>query len=437
MESLHQMMDELLSHAKDPALLAAREFLRDPPTLRSLGRDRGVSGEAVRRSVARDGSLLRSLLSKDRFRAVRQAAEQIRAEFGLVVPVESDVVQRRVRWHGAKRFEVVRWIAGYLYDGDRLVRGRGARADLKKAVDGVVKDEWLMRAEDLVDALAEVVRPEVVLSLLVESGAWREIGQGWLVRWDGRIEAKAERVLRLVGRPMTPAELVEAIGYGSDRTLKCQRGPALVRIDKQFRLALPEWGYEKYEGIANTVIRRVERGGGVASRAAIIAEFTSRFGVAESSIITYLGLSIFDVVGDCVRFATTPIFTPGPPSTVAGAVHTQSGWAERRVVTEDNLRGYSFTADADLAWANGIRPHDSLLVPLNGSPSHTVSVIWRTTNPAGYVEVGRARKWLVEHGVGPGAEILLCLTPQGVTMLVEEHEAAAPASSMCSEDQAA
>ena len=90
-------------------------------------------------------------------------------------------------------------------------------------------------------------------------------------------------------------------------------------------------------------------------------------------------------------------------------------------MTEENLRGYSFKGNAHIAWANGIRPNDSLLVPLNGSSSQQVSVIWRTTNPAGNVEVGRARKWLVARGIGPGGEILLCMTPNGVTMRGAEH----------------
>ena len=419
--SLDQLTGELLSLAGDPDLLVARELQRDRPTLARLGRERGISAEAVRRRVVRDTSLVRDRLASDRFRAVRWAAELLRADLGLVALVEGDAVARWVRRLGASRFEFMRWIAGYVYCGELLMHGPGARADLQRAIDEAVDGRWLIRAEDLTSALAGIMNPEVLLSFMIGTGAWRDIGEGWLVRWDGRLEEKAERVLHLVGRPMTPAELVEAIGHGSVTSIKNHRNPAMARIDKHFRIALREWGHEEYHGIANQIIKRIESGGGVASRTSIIEEFTGSFGVSETSVRTYLGLSIFDVVGDTVRFSRSPVFTPKPPATIAGAVRTRKGWGELLVVTEENLRGYSFKGNAHIAWANGIRPNDSLLVPLNGSSSQQVSVIWRTTNPAGNVEVGRARKWLVERGAVPGAEMVLCATPDGVALCEAEY----------------
>lgn len=427
---LAQLTEELLSMATDPDLLVARELRRDRPTLDWLGQERGVTAEAVRRRVVRDASLIRDRLASDHFMAVRWAAGLLAADLGLVAPVDGDVVQRWARRLGIDLFEFLRWIAGYVYSRESLLRGRGARAELQRAIDGAVGNRWLIEAEDLTGALAGIAGPEALFAFMTGTGAWRDIGDGWLVRWDGRLDEKAERVLHLTGRPMTPAELVEAIGHGSVSSMKNQRNPEMVRIDKHYRIALRQWGHEKYEGIANQIIRRIERAG-IVSRAAIIEEFTDRFGVSESSVRTYLGLPIFEVVGDAVRFARTPVFTPSPPATVAGASRTRAGWCERLVVTEENLRGYSFRGNPHIAWANGIRPNDSLRVPLNGSLSHRVSVIWRTTNPAGYVEVGRARKWLMERGIGTGTEILLCTTPNGVTIrpaghVIERMESGAP-----------
>ena len=221
-------------------------------------------------------------------------------------------------------------------------RGHNPAADIDQALDDAAGDEWLINVEDLCNDLPAPVLPEAVLALLMESGVWRDIGEGWLVRWDGPIQAKAERVLALVGRPMTPAELVEAIGYGSEGTLK-NKPRSLVRVDKQFHLALPEWGHEEYEGITTEIKQRIERGGGVASRAAMVEEFTVNFRVSASSVLTYLNLPIFDVDDDAVRLANALRFTPQPPSTVAGAVRTQHGWGGRLIVTEDITKGYSFT----------------------------------------------------------------------------------------------
>ena len=419
--SLSQLTGELLSLVAHPDLWAARELRRDRPTLARLGRERGISAEAVRMRVVRDTSLVRDRLASDRFRIIGWTAGLLRADLGQVALVEGDTVQRWVRRLGASQFEFMRWIAGYVHSGDLLLGDHGTRAGLQSIIDDAVGSRWVLKLEDLTDAVAGIRDPDALLAFMVGTGAWRDIGEGWLVRWDGRLEVKAERVLRLVGRPMTPAELVEAIGNGSVTSIKNLRNPEMVRIDKHFRIALREWGHEKYEGIANQIIKRIERGGGVASRASIIEDFITDFGVSESSVKTYLALPIFDIDGDSVRFTRVPAFTPKPPATIAGAVRTRAGWWERLAVREENLRGYSFKGNRHIAWANGIRPNDSLLVPLNGSPSQRVSVIWRTTNPAGKVEVGRARKWLVERGIGPGAEILLCMAANGVTMYAAEH----------------
>ena len=418
---LGELIEALMSQAKDPELLVARECSRVQPTLAVLGREWGVSRERVRQKVADDALLLRGLLASNRYRAVRWAAKRLEAELGLAIPAGNNVVQPWSDRLGERRFQILRWIACYGYEDDWLVRGRSARSDLAQALDDAIGNEWLVQSEDLMDALAILARPEAVNVSLLGSGTWRDIGAGWLVRWDGPIHVKAERVLQLVGRPMTPAELMEAIGYGSERSLKSQRGN-LVRIDKRFRLALPEWGFEEYEGIVTEIKQRIERGAGVASRSAMIDEFTTSFGLRVSSVTTYLNLPMFDVSGDSVRFADAPNFSPRSPSTVSGAVRTPEGWGERLVVTEHTIKGYSFQVNPHIAWANGIRPADSLMVPVNGSPSHAASVIWRTTNLAGNVDVGRVREWLAERGIGPGAELLVCPNPDSVRIYVGEEE---------------
>ena len=418
---LRELIEAMLSQAKDPELLFARECSRVQPTLAALGREWGVSRERVRQKVADDALLLRGLLTSNRFRAIRWAAKRLAAELGLAIPAESNVVKPWIDRLGERRFDILRWIACYGYEDGWLVRSRSARADLAQALDDAVGNEWLVRSQDLMGALASLVRPEAVNVSLLESGAWRDIGAGWLVRWDGPIHVKAERVLQLVGRPMTPADLIEAIGYGSESSLKNQRG-TLVRIDKRFRMALPEWGFEEYEGIVTEIKQRIERGAGVASRSAMINEFTTSFGLRVSSVTTYLNLPIFDVTGDLVRFADAPNFSPRSPSTVSGAVRTPEGWGERLVVTEHTIKGYSFQVNPHIAWANGIRPADSLMVPVNGSRSHAASVIWRTANLAGNVDVGRVREWLAERGIGPGAELLVCPNPDSVRIYVGDEE---------------
>ena len=119
--SLGELIDELLSEAKDPRLLLARECSRTRPTLETLGQERGVTRERVRQIVAGDVKSVRGLLASERFRAVQWAAEQLRAGLGLVIPSESDAVGRWKARLGERRFEILgelhRWSRQIGHDG--------------------------------------------------------------------------------------------------------------------------------------------------------------------------------------------------------------------------------------------------------------------------------------------------------------------------------
>ena len=419
---LGELIEALLSTAKDPELLIARECTRVRPTLEALGKERGVTRERIRQKVRDDARLVHGLLESDRFRAVRWAAKRLEAEFGLVIIAEGNVVKPWVERLGERRFEMLRWVAGYLYDSEWLVRGRSARSDVEKVLNDAIGDGWLVRVDELFNAFANHVHPEAACIFLLESGKWRDIGDDWLVRWDGPLQVKAERVLRLVGEPMTPAELVEAIGHGSEGSIKNQRGTTLVRIDKQFRLALPEWGYEEYEGITTEIDQRIERGGGVASISAIMTEFVNDFGVSESSVRMYLESGPYIVLGDEVRHLVDRGYTPSSVLGRQHAVRVGDDWGQRFAVLDHHLKGYSFSLDRDIAAHNGLQPDDSLRVPAvyNDAVVGEASLIWRLTNLQGTVDVGRLSSVLTELNIEAGDEIVIVPTRESCTVLRAE-----------------
>lgn len=424
--SLEAMLDRLLSEAQDPELFIARECVREAPTLKALAQVRGVTRERVRQKVARDAERVRRCLDSNDYLSVQWAVQRFQDEVGRLASVDSQSVERWRDRSGPRHFEVLRWLAGYLYDGEWLLSSKDAFVRFQAELDRLTGDEWLISVDALEERLYPVSETVSAVRFLVESGRWRDIGEGWLVRWDGPIQAKAERVLRLTCTPMTPEELLSAIGHGSVGSIKNQRGDRLIRVDKHSRLGLPEWGLEEYEGIVQEIRQRIDRGGGIASVGAIIEEFTRDFGVSVSSIEAYLALPMFNVMGDSVRFGDDSEFTPRSPSATPNAVKTSAGWGERQVVSEAAMRGYSFSLNPHIAWANGLRPGIEIVVPVNGSNTHQASVIWRTTGITGKVDVGRVREWLVDHGVAAGTELLICPTPEDVTVFVghEQIEAA-------------
>ena len=411
---LADLIDELLAEASDPDLFAARDCSRNRAPLKELGKIRRMSGEAVRQRVAKDIERIRDALAKEQFKGVRQGAGWLIADFGLVIPADHDVVEQWKTGLGERRFEVLRWVAGYVYRENRLQRGADAWAKLLKIVNDVIGDEWLIKEQNVLDHIDGLVISDVAQSMLTGSGGWRDIGGGWLVKWDGDIWDKAERVLRLACRPMTPAELAEAIGHGSSRTIRNVRGTNLMRLDKAFRLVPRDWGMHEYKGIVAEITQRIELGGGIASKAAILDEVANQFSVKVSSVRANLALPIFNITGDSVRLADSFKFDPMPPSTVEGAVQTANGWAEVLTVTKDHMRGCSFSISPHIAWENGLRPSDNLLVAVNGSSEREASIIWNLTRLDGRVGIGQLRTWLEKHEVVLGNSVLLCPTPTGV-----------------------
>jgi hypothetical protein len=373
---------------------------------------------------------IRTMLDNQSYRVVRWAIDRFQTDTGLIAHSDSETIQHWKDRCGSQ-FETLRWLAGYTHQGTRLVRDEQAIDSLMSDIDGSIENEWLVSTDTLVERFAGICNPAFIVEFLSDSGRWRDIGEGWLVRWDGPLQAKAERVLKLTGVPMTPDELISAIGHGSAGALKNQRGDRLIRVDKHFRLALPEWGLEEYEGIVPEIRQRIERGGGVARKTAIIEEFTRSFGVSVTSVETYLSLPIFEVSGDEVRLGGDLTFVPRSPAVVSGAIETIFGWGERHVVSEASYKGYSFGMSAHVCWANGLRPGDDLLVPLTGSLL-CASVIWRTTNLSGTVDVGRVRQWLIGHRVSIGSEVLICPSRTSVTLLVGTDEIEAARSAFAS-----
>ena len=420
--SLTDLLEGLLGEAKHPGQLFDRECADNPPTLETLGQQRGVTRERIRQLVASDVLTVRAQLETARYRPVRWAVERFRAELGDVGRNTSEAVRAWQDRLGNRSFEFFRWLANYSHEDEWLVETSLTLPKVTRQLEGVVGDEWLVSSEALLHEQSIFLRREDVVAFLVATDRWRDIGDGWLVRWDGSIVDKAERVLRLTGEPKTAAELILLIGHGTEINLKNSYRSRLIRVDKHFRFAPADWGLEEYEGITIEIEQRIERGGGQASKTAIIDEFTRDFGVSVSSINTYLGLPIFEVAGDIVQLRDGVSFSPKPPSTISGSVRTSKGWGQRHVVTEDSLKGYSFSLSPHICWANGLKPKDDLIVPVNDSQSMEASLIWRITNLSGTVDVGRLRQWLEGEGGKLGSPVLICPTPDGVTVYLGDEE---------------
>lgn len=428
--SLGEQFSELRDACYRWEVFAARCLAWPAPTLETLGDRYGVTRERIRQIAQRDTEFIESELER-LAPGLAAARDRLRERFGVAVLVGGDEdrawkEQTRIPDHPQLEGELhslLLWLAGYeQHEGSWTIDpDHGTKA--AEAVASALGSSWLLSEHDLLET-------GLSRDVMMERPEWRDIGGGWFLRLDGGAKQKAERILALTLRPMTAQELATALDDGTtDRNLANQMSASDIfcRVDKHGSVALVEWGLEEYSGIAEEIRQRIERGDGQASVAAIIAEFTTTFGVSESSVRSYLNGALFNVDGDAVTLAADPgaAFNRRHPGTVKGSTLTDAGWGQTVTTTTQNLDGYSFVVNPHIAAANKLELGADLLVPLwidHEQASDEVSLIWRPTSLNG-VDVGRARRALLESGIEAGSELIIVPTPEGVHFFTDQPDA--------------
>ena len=188
-----------------------------------------------------------------------------------------------------------------------------------------------------------------------------------------------------------------------------------MRADK-YRWGFEEWVEDSYEGIFEEINQRIDDNGGVAPVSIIVRELPDRFGVSEASVRAYLSSDAFVIEDGLVRRAGDDEYTPKSPKSCTGAMQIEDKWGQRLRLYERHFVGYSLGVCFDIAYANGIRPDDDLVVPVNGD-GHESSVIWRRHSLTRTVDVGRVSQFLELAGYSDGDEIVVIPQRDSVEIL--------------------
>jgi len=179
--------------------------------------------------------------------------------------------------------------------------------------------------------------------------------------------------------------------------------------------------------------QRIEEDGGNTTLERILTELPSKFGVAEGSVRAYLATPKFIVKDGYVRCATQDEINStyfGDVEDVFTAVRLEDGsWGARIKIEEQFLSGYSAAIPAPIAWECGLKPGDSVLVPVDGT-EHTVSLIWRVNNLLQTIDLGRIAPFLRDLGLKQGDEIVVAPSIESVRIFRAEE-----APIMCPCDQ--
>lgn len=277
------------------------------------------------------------------------------------------------------------------------------------------------------------------VAMVTQLGVREDVAERWIlavpqlrvldqhvVPWPRSINEKAEAVLAVAGRALTPEEIQERIG--EDYSLVGIRNQLtaderFMRVDRN-KYGLARWGGEEYLGIREMIAREIERAGGEASVSTIVTNLTSKYDVSESSVRAYSGGPGFErTQRGWIRVAGSGDVEPYQPrkdvSETRRSFRSRDGrWWHRVDVNAEHLRGSGSPLPTGFAAYLGMAPGGQLTA---ATPSGDVVISWHNQPTMGSI-----RNVLADFKASEGDHVFLTVSDGGE--LLTRHLPAAPPS---------
>ena len=398
-----------------------------PVTLEAIGKVYGITRERVRQLQRRTERRLRRQFEETP--ATRELAAALPARLGVAWPLATlaevpelaamDAPELGLTAEArAELWRTAVWSAGF----NLAVRSADAAGE-----------GWALRAGVTPDALLEILRrraastgrlalrdaratlatasvsSSVAAALLDETPeGMKRFGETFLP-WPPSLTDKAEVILRWLGRPASDEEIFRLIdeprshrGF-RNRLTEDRR---FVRTDRSV-FALRVWGMEEYRGISDEIAAIIERDGGETSMAAIVADITDRFSVAESSVRAYANAPRFVSRKGRVRLRTDePVdLAIADALTVAGTYRPSPDRLRFLLdVIRDTLRGSGRMVPAPVAAALDVGPGGERIFA--SETDARVRISWRLASPSG-PNIGSVKSFADDTGADLGDRLAL------------------------------
>jgi hypothetical protein len=397
---------------------------------RALGQHLGVSYEAIRRRCIRIASRLNRSCEK---LVVAEKSNQIPGLLGQAVPVDSlrtaginidSPVDRILLWAGLQPAapRLGEHLRRQFFSGREWLLGAEVEELEDLVVDGLescehqncLVEELVQIVGKSIGAAAESNR-DLLCNEIIESSTKVKIFKGMAILWTKNYGDKAVRVLHARGEPMQRDELAEAVNPLSKRGVinAFQSDDRVVVVGSQL-YALDEWGLDGYEGVFDEILQEIDRSAGSASYESLVGAMRG-FGIKENTVKAYVECDAFVLSNGFV--STNPTMYKPRPVADRDDLYVENGlFGQRIVLEENNFRGYSLKVSFDIAFRNGIRPNDDLVLPVVGFEKEFASVIWRPSTLSRTVDVGRLSALFVEQGHSPGEPCTVVVTKEFVKL---------------------
>ena len=398
-------------------IIESRLLSPDPPALRAVGRELGVTGERVRqievkakkqihRAVGREISIISTILGGQLPPVTRSGAIEHITSSVFDPDLTGSLPTKLARRMLAMELD-------YSRDGDHCFNreARKAARTLAKMGREAADDAGLVD-EPTIRAQLESHRCEPFFDALIRRAGLHRIGSHITLRVTDRARIKA--AVLDIGRPATKEEIAQAASMNTARvTARLSTVSSVVRADKT-RWALAEWVDDVYEGIPAEIVQRIEEDGGSVAMARLLEELPRMFGVSEGSVRSYARTRQFTLEGGYVRITDDPLRELRPLEAV---IHGRDAvghpfW----VFTVENqfFEGFNLTRiPPEVAYAIGCEPNARTEAHVDHpTDCRNVTVNWRLASTTG-ADIGRISGPLRRLGVGVSDSVRLVIKGRG------------------------
>ena len=415
--SLGVAFDVLESHNDgDYSIYERRKLTGErPTTLEEIAVERQISRERVRQMEQRFETYLDESVVENPDNPIHLAADALAGALGPAIRLSSvdDAVGElgpnadALRSRPSRLRLLLRLAGPYRSHGRWLVRD-GFDAEADAAVRELIAANAYPRLQDVAAALVALGMHDRDISDWLHDAPGLRVYEDRVISLGPTLADRGVAILAVRGEAMTLEDVFAELNEDrSIRSFKGQmQGDARVRRVGMKMYGLAAWGDEEYTSIVAEMELAIERAGGELPVDELATELSRRFGVSEASVRMYAAAPPFYVdtggrlaVGDDGRSSARTKAL----ALTRSCFQLPTGWAYRKVVDHDVLRGSGTPIPAGFAHQLGLRVGETAQLT---TPLGPLSCGWNGVT----AYIGSLRKAVEELGAAEGDYLFVVAT---------------------------
>jgi hypothetical protein len=337
-----------------------------PTTLEALGQEFSLTRERVRQVEVAIRKKIETRLGFPAFQSIVRAGEALSEQLGLAFPA-TDLTRTASLFASSSvtaanpfLLPLLLWIGGPYEQKDGWMVRKPYATTMTLLESVLPTNAEIVPFENLSVQLSDLGVNSTHHKELIGFLGCRQI-EGQVLTWRGSLADKAFALLSAAGQPLTREQISSQIPEEhSIRTL----GNYLF-YDKRFRrinlsqFALASWGHPLYKGIVQELSDEITRSGGEAMLHYLRETLIAKFGISESSVVSYLNSPLFARTssgGFRLRRDDEDVVVQTRVDLTRSCFELNGNWAYRLKIDDELSRGSGRNIPSGFAQAIGVTP---------------------------------------------------------------------------------